>query len=92
MDILIKNMEMPKEGNVFLIISEDGCVSERIGNMWHVTTEAIELPEHGRLIDADALSDRIEHAVYPDALAYTIAVGIIQRELREAPVIVEATE
>lgn len=55
-DILIKGMEMPKEGNVYLIIGEDGVVSEKIGSMYHVTTEAIELPPHGDLIDKNELS------------------------------------
>lgn len=42
-NILIKNMELPKEGNVYLIIGEDGVVSKKIGSMYHVTTEAIEV-------------------------------------------------
>ena len=57
-DILIKGMELPKEeGIVHLIIDSDGIVSEKIGSMYHVTTEAIEIPPHGRCIDANAVRE-----------------------------------
>lgn len=60
MDVLIKGMELPKEGNVYLIIGEDGVVSEKIGSMYHVTTEAIELPLHGDLIERSPLVQKIK--------------------------------
>lgn len=63
MDILIKNMEMPKEGNVYLIIGEDGVVSEKIGSMYHVTTEAIELPPHGRLGNITPIVEKLEEMI-----------------------------
>lgn len=58
MDILIKGMEMPTgDDDVKLIINSDGSVHRIIG--WAVSekmnAKAIELPPHGRLIDADEL-------------------------------------
>ena len=55
-DILIKNMEMPKgDEDVKIIINADGSVYRIIG--WAVSekkknAKAIELPPHGRLMDA----------------------------------------
>lgn len=56
MGIYIKCMEMPKkEGLIYPIrICFDGKVLGYYGN---VIGQAIELPPHGRLIDADALMD-----------------------------------
>lgn len=58
MDILIKGMEMPKEGRLTLQISADGAVY--VVNSCSITaetymTDAVPIPSHGRLIDADAL-------------------------------------
>lgn len=57
MSILIKDLEVPADGNTLLcIISSDGSVNykhHREKN-WKLG-EAISVPPHGRLIDADAL-------------------------------------
>lgn len=50
-------MEMPKEGRLTLQISADGAVY--VVNRCNITaetytTEAVPVPPHGRLIDADA--------------------------------------
>ena len=53
-DILIKNMDMPKEGDTYglhLVIYPNGEVW--IAYDEKPTTKAIELPPYGRLIDAD---------------------------------------
>ena len=61
MDILIKNMEMPKDDALSVIIYPDGVVEVQIGwngdipvysNAFKAT--AIPVPEHGRLVDLDA--------------------------------------
>ena len=63
------NMEMPKEGFVEILIRDDGTVQQtgqscRIGGTDYYTPyvgempvlyKAVPVPEHGRLIDADAL-------------------------------------
>lgn len=68
-DILIKGMEMPKEGFVEILIRSDGTIvqtgqSKRLnGRDYYVPYDgaipqlftAVSVPPHGRLIDADAL-------------------------------------
>lgn len=69
MSILIRGMEMPKEGFVEILICYDGTVQQTgksyridgidyytpyVGKM-PVMCKAIPVPQHGRLIDADAL-------------------------------------
>lgn len=66
-DVLIKGMEMPKEGFVEILIRSDGTIvqtgqSKRLnGRDYYVPYEgaipqlftAVSIPPHGRLIDAD---------------------------------------
>ena len=69
MGIYIKGMEMPKEGFVEILIRDDGTVQQTgqsyridgtdyytpyVGEM-PTTYKAVQVPPHGRLIDADAL-------------------------------------
>lgn len=63
MDILIKNIELPKKYGKVLIIYHNGVVEEYKVTivrrpMGHSNSVAIPLPEHGRLIDADELGYR----------------------------------
>lgn len=67
MDILIKNMEMPKDEGVFLIIDHNGIIRKQIGTsgkkpIYRLEDKAtaIELPEHGDLIDRDKEIDEWE--------------------------------
>lgn len=69
MSVLIRNIKMPKEGFVEVLIRSDGTVQQtgqsyRINGTDYYTPyvgempavySAIELPPHGRLIDVDAL-------------------------------------
>jgi len=54
MSILIKGMEMPKVSGVYSLdlYVEETC---QVQNLDGAAFEAIEVPSHGRLIDADAL-------------------------------------
>lgn len=64
MSILIKGMEMPKDGCHHMIcIYADGTVST--GGRVYM---AVPVPPHGRLIDADALrlSHCVECTLHPD--------------------------
>ena len=69
MSVYIKGMKMPKEGFVEILIRDDGTVQQTgqsyridgtdyytpyVGEM-PVMYEAVPVPTHGRLIDADAL-------------------------------------
>ena len=56
MSILIKGMEMPTKV-LTVEIHPDGYVCLRNANK---VREAVPVPEHGRLIDADALSEMLE--------------------------------
>ena len=57
-DILIRGMEMPKDGHCIVRIyaSGDICEPTPCAGVWSKVAEAIPLPEgHGRLGDLDAL-------------------------------------
>ena len=83
MDLLIKNMEMPKEGSVVIEIYSDGVWCDYKSSQHH--EKAIELPPHGRLIDADELIEKVLDGDRPN-------YGTVVRFIQEAPVILEATE
>lgn len=56
MDILIKNMELPLEERIQLSIYPNGIVvNHSTLKIEKNRTTAIELPEHGRLLDADEI-------------------------------------
>ena len=57
MDLLIKGICLPHDGLLNLTIHEDGRVENYSTYAGHRT--AIEVPPHGRLIDADDLIDRL---------------------------------
>ena len=85
-DILIKNMEMPTEGErLNLTILSDGSVIEHFRNesgKWSsyrtAGVKAIEVPTHGRLIDADILRMKYEY-------------GDGRKKVDESPTILEAS-
>lgn len=56
--VYIKGMEMPKDGEhpYWVVIHSDGTVeyNENKGQGWQ-TSEAVPVPDHGRLIDGDAI-------------------------------------
>ncbi len=63
MDILIKNMDMPKEGSITITIRHDGAINF-IGDMGSnlgrlVDCKAIELPPHGALKDVEEIARMI---------------------------------
>lgn len=93
-DILIEGLELPKKGNIGLMLYSDGSV-EICGTgslskpLYGVPVKkAIEIPPHGRCIDADALEAKIKRlaiADYPfDALG---CCGVVVT----APTVLEAS-
>lgn len=63
MDVLIKNMEMPKEGFIRLILEPNGTVKKiNLFNEAVIQTDAkaIELPPHGRLIDVEPIEKEVK--------------------------------
>ena len=56
MGLYIKSMEMPLEKSRIIQIYPDGTVRRLDGSIFNSHFEAVPVPEHGRLIDADALA------------------------------------
>ena len=84
------NMEMPKNEPLLVKINPDGSVSNTVKNGYK-KYEAVSVPPHGRLIDADALianhfSD--EHRI---ALSYADKCWM-RRIINEEPTIIPAEE
>lgn len=78
MGIYITGMEMPLLPKVIAINSK-GFVEDAMGR---VIGRVVSVPDHGRLIDADALEHEFENLVYPDNWYYNT--------LRHAPTIIPA--
>lgn len=89
MSILIKGRSLPKDGEHYLIqINADGTIYDAVGR--RVVGVAVELPPHGRLIDADALIvDLMDRGV--EGLQ-TDEWHEIQQAVEDAPIIIEAEE
>ena len=76
MSVLVKGIDMPKKGFLEILIYEDGTVQitgesiEYDGKFYYTPADnfgaiigsAIEIPPHGRLIDADALKKKKKHS------------------------------
>lgn len=102
MSISIRGMEMPKEGFIEIIIRDDGTVQQtgqsyRIDGTDYYTPyvgemptmfEAVEVPPHGRLIDANALFEEIYKAwgITADASDCSVLMQLIN----DAPTIIPA--
>lgn len=63
MDVLIKNMEMPKERKMF-VIEPDGSVWVQIADTSYFCTgsKAVPLPPHGPLADLNKIKDKFRTA------------------------------
>lgn len=90
-DILIKNMEMPKEGcHHTLSIYSDGSVEIGSRNNYM----AIELPPHGRLIDADVFFRRVQKQTIKlfgeKSKEYSYFLDILDM-IKSAPTVLEAS-
>ena len=93
MGVYIKGMEMPKEYAVIIKIYPDGRIGKIPYVQWFQTdlvegVQAVPVPPHGRLIDADELlqSHSVSDGIYfPDA--YIPATAI-----KAAPTIIPAEE
>lgn len=99
MSILIKGMEMP-----FTCLTCDfhKCAGG-VGDFCSLTKRRqfrfknrpkdcplIELPPHGRLIDAEALLSLLDKCMFPSDMVTTTAVRTATNWIKEAPTIIEA--
>lgn len=81
MSILIKGMQMPKDGNETIIrILPDGTVLDQYGH--HLAITAVPVPPHGRLIDADALAAKCDEPYW----------CVWRSDIDDAPTIIPAEE
>lgn len=86
-DLLIKGMEMPKDGTgMYCIVFSDGkaCASYKPFE-WH---EVVTIPPHGRLIEKNAVFELIQSMSFVDRL---LPVEFMQA-LQEIPTIIEVEE
>ena len=63
MSVLIKGMEMPKR-QILAVINPNGLVEVLAGNTLIAEFEAVPVPPHGRLIDADELAEKHRELAY----------------------------
>ena len=88
MSILIKGMEMPKARDTLVLAKTDGTAIVYEDEAY--VTTAVPVPQHGRLIDADALiktNNPIgKMMVFGGQYVYT------EDEIQNAPTILEAEE
>lgn len=99
-DILIKNMEMPKEVNhpLYIRILSDGHIAKWDSlNGRFIETEATaqELPTHGRLIDADVFWKRLQKQTMilwgEKSKEYQYFLDVMDM-IKSAPTIIEASK
>lgn len=91
MSVLIKGMEMPKCEPLMIRITPDGEV-HYVGAVGQSVkrTKAIEIPPHGRLIDADALTELVETEFRNWEEDYDASQFL--GDIEDAPTIIEAEE
>lgn len=87
MDILIKNMKMPTEYPLWIVVSADGTVQYNYFNEWKTAEEkAVPVPPHGRLIDADCCNGYFYEHMSDDMMIAAM------NAINEMPTIIEAEE
>lgn len=100
MSVLIK-MDMPKEKAVAVVILPDGTaytaeMSAGVCTEYLADCTAIEVPAHGRLIDADALLNRdadYEYPLFDTDGSWDCVVPCYDREtIKSTPTVIEAEE
>lgn len=60
--IYIKGVSIPQKGDLHVVITSSGFVKDKHGFVLEAV--AIPVPDHGRLIDADALRARMYHEAF----------------------------
>ena len=94
-DILIKGLKLPEWANELrLIIHPNGQVLIVKQTYWE-ETEAIEVPDHGRLIDANKLKDTLDYYIREAGWGDEInkALGWVKDEFIDSePTVIPASE
>lgn len=89
MSVIIKDLEMPKEPGVYCL---DLYVDEicQVQNLEGATFEAIEIPPHGRLIDADALIIGKSQEFIHKSMVFGGQYVFSESAILNAPTVIEA--
>lgn len=89
MSVMIKGMKMPKDKPSRIVLNPNGQLFVDHGT-WYKEYEAVEIPPHGRLIDADALIKLLDNCMFPSDMVTTRAVSMARNWLIDAPTIIES--
>lgn len=89
MGVYIKGMELPTEqyGKMVITLYPNGHVAEYVGDIGRVW-EAVPVPPHGRLFDADVLMREMHNVILEDGEDRRIFYSVIERQ----PTIIPAEE
>jgi hypothetical protein len=83
-DILIRGIELPKNEPLRLVLNPNGQLFVDHGVTFE-EYEAVELPEHGRLIDADKL-------LHPDPSTESTPFAFTACKIIEAPTVIPSNK
>ena len=86
MSILIRGMKMPIEKSRIIQIHPDGTVRRLDGSIFNSRFEAVPVPSHGRLIDADAIALKDGPYEYDEWCEWALT------QYQDAPTILPAEE
>lgn len=94
MSVLIKGMEIPKEGYVDVRLFSDGRATTQTGEYpFYREMEITNVIEpHGRLIDADALLSQYKGNIWTAKTDYAEGLRDVANDIKQAPTIIEAEE
>ena len=91
MDVLIKNMELPKDNNTLRLgIDSKGNVLEnlvKVDEIGFKRFKAIELPPHGRLVNLDDVYEAINREIVPKG----IFLSDFYKAFADIPIVLEAS-
>ena len=91
MSILIKGMEMPTDDFIRIILYPNGQ-AVKANAVDYEEFEAMPVPPHGRLIDADALMENEENISFKDEWHMTVTEAFVSvKNIVDAPTIIEST-
>ena len=95
MSVLIKDMEMPTNCDVCFM--RDACEYSMPLGKRLTECPLIEIPPHGRLIDADALADRCSRQATDEwnkstGTNWGYAYATFESDVEDAPTVIEAEE
>ncbi len=90
MSVLIKGMEMPKDGELLCVnIYPDGKVCINLDLECKRIATAVPVPPHGRLIDADAVLSQYNGSIRTAQCDYAEGLRDAAEDIKTAPTIIE---